>query len=325
MFEDIHHFGVTIRDRRACARFYAGTLRLPALAETVSSGPRADRVCGLDHALNRIVWHQIGDGGVETFYLPRHRSAPGYPGDIRRPGYRYIAFNVDGFEDYVGRLEAAGLKVKRAATACGKCALSKDPDGSNVLLFDTGKAAFPGRVSSLKEIGLVAGDPEGYEEFFDLLGLWRVESGCDFLGPLFGADAPAPLYGHVRLICLEGAALPVPPRHFPASSASAPAAPRERFCDAGVKHVAYSVSDIAAFHKRCAEAGVQFLFEPTPVSGGSVIAYFLDPEGNTFEAMQLNPAMRALAVAAGAARSAIMDFSVRVKDSLSFIPEPNRA
>ena len=47
------------------------------------------------------------------------------------------------------------------------------------------------------------------------------------------------------------------------------------------------MDDAAAFYESARARGVHFLYEPTRVLGDSIISYFLDPEGNTIEIMQL--------------------------------------
>jgi catechol 2,3-dioxygenase-like lactoylglutathione lyase family enzyme len=304
MFEEIHHFGITVHDQKRSRRFYSQILKLPWLGETVNRGGRYDHIYKLDEAVNRITWYQIGYGGIETFYLPRHPSRESAAGGLTRPGYRYIAFRVDGFNKYTERLLKSGLSLKHFDSRDGRCALASDPDGINILFFDTGVQSLSGHVSSLKEIGLVVSNSDIYEAFFNKIGLWRTERDSDFIEPLFGIAAPAPLYGAVRLIASPGPKVEAPPSIHCVKPAPAPRAP---FSDVGIKHIAYSVSDADEFYKRGVESGIDFLFEPAVVSGGGRIIYFLDPEGNTFEAMQQNPAMRILARSAGAAKQLQID------------------
>ena len=313
MLEEIHHFGVTVHEQRRSRDFYARALRLPWMAESVNSGERYDRIYELEEAVNRITWYQIGRGGMETLNLPRHPSRAAGAGDIRQPGFRYIAFRVDGFDDYIEHLSKAGLHADVVETRDGLCARVQDPDGIHVLLFDTGRVALAGHVSGLKEIGLVAARRDEYEQFFDTLGLWLLERDCDFLEELFGVSAPAPLYGHVRLISPHG----IEDDSREQSHCIKPAhSPRAAFSDIGIKHIAYSVGDAGEFYARGREAGLTFLFEPVNVPGGSRITYFLDPEGNTFEAMQLNPAMRIAAHAAGALTQARISLFARANGLL---------
>ncbi len=301
MFEEIQHFGVTVRSHARSRGFYAGVLRMPLMSEIQRSGPMYDRIYGLEEAVNLIGWYQLGCCGLETFHLPRHPSPDYDTGDMRRPGFRYMAFRAAGFDEFARHLERSGAKPRFMDTRAGRCAALRDPDGTHVLIFDSGRPALVGHVTGLKELGLVAADTAGYEEFFDLTGLRLLEDDCDFTEPLFGACGAAPLYGHVRLIpAPEGTETPMK-RCFPATEA----APRDRFSNAGIKHVAYTVADADAFHRRCAGAGVSFFFQPFDVpGGGSRIIYFADPEGNTFEAMQLAPGMREAGRFAGALRQA---------------------
>ncbi len=312
MFEEIHHFGITIHNRNESREFYSKILRIPLLAETTSRGSHAETTCRLREAVNHISWYQIGDAGMETFHLPRHPSRKGNAGDVSKPGYRYIAFRVDNFEDYIERLGGHGLEPRLLETCSGRCAAVQDPDGVHVLLFESGRSAVVGHITGLKEAGIMVGSAEGYDKFFEILGLWRIETKCDFLEELFGIGSAAPLYGGVRIIPLDTTAAEPPQRCLPSKDAE-PAVP---FSVTGIKHVAYRVEDIDAFHARCSAHGIRFLFEPQKVSGGSRIAYFLDPEGNTFEAIQINPAARALASAAGVAEQAGKDLLDKLHDLL---------
>ncbi|MFA6451618.1 MAG: VOC family protein [bacterium] len=311
MLEAINHFGVTVSEQGRSRNFYARALRLPWMAETTNSGARLDRMHRLDGVINRITWYQIGAGGMETFHLPRHASPRDDAGDINRPGYRYIAFFVRGFDNYIARLRKSGLNVQLVESRGNPCAHVSDPDGIHVLLFDTGRDALAGHVSGLKEIGLVVSQTCDYEKFFETLGLWQLERDCDFLDEFFGVTASAPLFGRVRLICL--------PENSPAPSAQKSAhasAPNAPFSEVGIKHVAYCVENVDSFYKHGLDAGIPFLFEPLDVPGGSRIAYFLDPEGNTFEAMQLNPAMQMAARAAGALKQASLSISANAPGKL---------
>jgi len=316
MFEEIQHFGVTVRSRERSRGFYAGTLRMPLMSEVPRSGAVYDRIYRLEEAVNLIGWYQLGSCGLETFYLPRHASPERDTGDMRRPGFRYMAFWAAGFDEFAEHLERSGATPRFIETRAGRCAALRDPDGTHVLVFDTGRPALAGHVTGLKEVGLVAADNTGYEEFFALTGLRLMENDCDFTEPLFGACGGAPLYGHVRLIpAPAGAEAPIK-RCFPATDAG----PRDSFSDAGIKHVAYTVADADGFYRRCAEAGVSFFFQPFDVpGGGSRIIYFADPEGNTFEAMQLAPGMRTAGRFAGALRQAqISLFAIAGKRIFNF-------
>ena len=282
--EEIQHYGITVGNHRRSRNFYSRSLRLPLLAQSVKSGPHCEMMYRLREVVNVLAWYQIGAGGIETFYLPRHPSAHFDVSDIRTPGFRYMAFHVDGFDDFAGHLDMRGIEFTSAAGADPQCIALKDPDGVNILLFDSGKKADIGRISGLKELGLVVADPEGYEQFFDTLGLWKTEEDDPgFISGVFGLDTLAPLYGNVRLIPLPSVPRPAPKRCFPASHAAS----RLRFCDTGIKHPAFHVHDVDAFHEEGKKNGIAFLFEPLSVAGGSRITYFLDPEGNTFEAMQV--------------------------------------
>jgi catechol 2,3-dioxygenase-like lactoylglutathione lyase family enzyme len=55
--------------------------------------------------------------------------------------------------------------------------------------------------------------------------------------------------------------------------------------DAGLRHLALSVSDFAAVCDRLKAKGVKFLSEPE-VKGGNSVVFFTDPEGNILHLLQ---------------------------------------
>jgi len=311
--EEIQHFGITVRHHKASRHFYKNVLRLPSMAATINRGTHAEKIYRLKEAVNYIDWYQIGDGGMETFYLPRHPSAAIDVSDTRSPGYKYIAFMVEGFDDYAKRLATAGQEIQRSENEAGRCLHLTDPDGVHILLFDTGRHARVGNVVDLKEAGLFVADPEGYKSFFDIIGLWKIENDDPgFIQDFFGIETSAPLFaGGIRLVFLPSARHPVPRRCFPARHAE----PRIRFCDAGIQHTAFYVHDIDSFHTEGKKNGIVFLFEPVRVRGGSRITYFLDPEGNTFEAMQVPGVSRTAANIAGSIRRTQVDMLDIIRNS----------
>ena len=58
-----------------------------------------------------------------------------------------------------------------------------------------------------------------------------------------------------------------------------------RQCDGGVIHLALVVENLMEMHERLVKEGVRFNTEPLN-TGGSVIVYMRDPDGNTVELME---------------------------------------
>ncbi len=54
----------------------------------------------------------------------------------------------------------------------------------------------------------------------------------------------------------------------------------------GFKHLALAVEDIDREYERLKAAGIEFYMVPTTVESGLRIAFFRDPDGNSFELMQ---------------------------------------
>jgi catechol 2,3-dioxygenase-like lactoylglutathione lyase family enzyme len=66
---------------------------------------------------------------------------------------------------------------------------------------------------------------------------------------------------------------------------------RRPACDAGIRHLAFDVTDIYGEYRRLAAAGVEFLSEPQLMDNVSVISvYGRDPDGNIFELQEILPA-----------------------------------
>ncbi len=295
---EIQHFSVTIHRRKRSRVFYAKTLRFPLLGETVNRGERAEKMHCIRELVNVVSWYQIGDSGMETFYLPRHPSQPSNISDMREPGYRYLAFWLKGFDDFARRLAAAELDLIYASSRHGKCFRVKDPDGINLLFFDSGESARAGHVSGLKEAGMVVSDDSGFDAFFNVIGLNKTEEGGFFLEELFGISEPAPLYGNIRLITPAETNTKIEQRNFPGPGVHR-ASPRRSLRDVGIQHIAFYVDDINDFYKKGVRNGISFLFSPTLLPGGNKMTYFLDPEGNIIEVMQVNRVTRTAARIAG--------------------------
>jgi len=63
--------------------------------------------------------------------------------------------------------------------------------------------------------------------------------------------------------------------------------PSNRLCDHGIRHIAFTVSDIEAAWRRLREAGCEVLSRPvTDPRGTSRLFFARDPEGNLMELVQ---------------------------------------
>jgi catechol 2,3-dioxygenase-like lactoylglutathione lyase family enzyme len=311
-----HHFGITVTNAKESRRFYHRVLRFPLLGMTVNKGARHDTMYRLENAVNEVSWFQVQDQGLELFHLPRHPARDADPAPFARPGWRYAAFTVRGFDDYVERLEQKGAAPRTAETPEGRCALVRDPDGAALVFFedtsDTSLSLFDftdgiGAITGIREAGLVVADLEPYLRFFDAAGLLKRDAPPThgFLHEMF--DYPGEIvseaFGCIRVIHLPGEALEPPAHMFPR-----PAQERiDYYPDTGIKHICYYCEDIRGFHGRAAAAGIHFLFEPVRITGGARMAYFSDPEGHMIEAMQVPGAARSIAALGGRVRQSQMD------------------
>lgn len=320
-----HHIGITVSNGPASRRFYHRVLRFPLLGATVARGQAHDTMYRLDGAVNHVSWFQIQDQGMELFYLPRHPARDTDPAPFAKPGWRYAAFTVRGFDDYVQRLQDKGANPRTADTPEGRCALVRDPDGTALIFFEDsnpgpaslfGVTDSVGSITGIREAGLVVARPEPYVRFFDAAGLLKrdVPATHGFLNELF--DYPGEIiseaYGRIRVIHLPGEKFEPGADMFPH--------PREEridyYPDLGVKHMCYACTDIQRFHRSASAAGVHFLFEPVRIAGGAYMTYFSGPEGHVFEAMQTPAAARVLSGMGGRLRQSQMDAFSFVKRKL---------
>jgi lactoylglutathione lyase len=59
-------------------------------------------------------------------------------------------------------------------------------------------------------------------------------------------------------------------------------------CDLGIRHMAFTVADVAAAHRELCAAGCRVLSEPTTAPDGKARLFFArDPEGNLIEIVQV--------------------------------------
>ncbi|MEW5945319.1 MAG: VOC family protein [bacterium] len=292
---DLQHFGITVTDPRGARGFYGRVLRLPYISSSVNRGRKFDRMYGLEGAVNRLQWYQLSDEGIELFHLPTHPPRRKRALRLHEPGYTYVTLRAAGFEGYVERFERNGVRFKLYEPDGARRLLVRDPDGVNVIVSELPGGGSVEQVDSLGEAGLTVTDFEGYDEFFDVLGLPQEVEGDapGHVSALFELREPVRTrrYGCVRLLRFPRRRAGKIERRFPYSGAP----PRGYFPDPGIKHAAWYVDDIGEFHRRAKRAGIRFLFPPCTILGGAKMTYFLDPEGNTMEVMEV-PVLARLAI-----------------------------
>jgi catechol 2,3-dioxygenase-like lactoylglutathione lyase family enzyme len=286
MLSEIQHFGITVKKPLETLRFYNGALKFPFVSLNMVKGRQYEKIYRLEQPVNLIAWYQFPDAGMELFHLPKHPPRNTDVGNILLPGYRYAGYRVEGLDEYMERLDARGIECRLAEHAGGRALLVHDPSGINVVLFEAEYAGDCARGLGLEEVGLTVADPDAYEEYFKVIGL-APAPGPDpaILETLFAPGQPmiTRRFGHIRLLHFPESKPAATQKFFPYGGAEE----AHRFNDSGIQHAAYVVDDAAEFFESARASGVYFLFEPTRVLGGSIISYFLDPEGNTIEIMQL--------------------------------------
>lgn len=61
-------------------------------------------------------------------------------------------------------------------------------------------------------------------------------------------------------------------------------------CDAGIRHICFDITDLAAEYQRLKAAGVTFFSQPQHVSAAAVTTvYARDPDGNIVELQEIHP------------------------------------
>ncbi|HOX27864.1 MAG TPA: VOC family protein [bacterium] len=285
MLTRIHHFGVTVRRPLETLRFYNGLLNFPFVSLNAVMGKEYEELYKLERPVNFIAWYQFPKSALELFYLPFHPPRSAAAGDILIPGYRYAGYSVEGLDEYMSRFDAGGVEYRLAECEGERALKLRDPSGINVVLFETKSGGRSGRTLGIEEVGLTVADPDAYEEYFEAIGL-AASRGPDsaLIESVFAFDQPVIMkrYGHIRLLHFPEGAPRAGGKFFPQGGGEG----AHGFNETGVRHAAYAVDDAAAFYEKARTRGVHFLFAPKVVLGGSIISYFLDPEGNTIEVIQ---------------------------------------
>lgn len=62
---------------------------------------------------------------------------------------------------------------------------------------------------------------------------------------------------------------------------------RRPACDAGIRHIAFDVTDIMAEYHRLKAAGIEFVSEPQYLKARVCSVYGYDPDGNIFELQEI--------------------------------------
>jgi catechol 2,3-dioxygenase-like lactoylglutathione lyase family enzyme len=290
VLEEIQHFGITVVKPLETPRFYNSALMFPFVSMNVVQGSLFDRIYKLRRVVNFIAWYQFPSAAMELFYMPTLPPGNADTGNILLPGYRYAGYRVEGLDGYIERLESRRLSYRLARHGDTRALLVCDPTGINNILFEQrggGRSCALG----IEEAGLTVADPDAYAEYFRVIGLAQApeRNGAmeNIIQELFRLDQPVEMFrfGHIRLLHFPNVRQPQPQKFFPYAGGES----GHHFNDAGVQHAAYIVEDAHKFYEEARADGIHFLFEPTRVPGGSLISYFLDPEGNTIEIVQPEP------------------------------------
>lgn len=291
LLKEIQHFGITVTKPLDTLRFYNDTLMFPFVSVNFVQGRSFERMYQLERVKSFIAWYQFPASAMELFYLPWQPPANTKPGDILKPGYRYAGYRVEGLDDYIARLESRRIGYRVARHGGTRALLVADPTGINNILFEQKSVSGRSVGTGIEEAGLTVSDPVAYEQYYDLIGLTRRDEPDDgmesVIQELFRIDQPVKTikYGHIRLLHFPESATASTRKFFPDEGGDNVHA----FNDSGLRHVAYIVEDAQAFYEKARANGVRFIFEPMLVPGGSLISYFLDPEGNTLEVVQPDP------------------------------------
>lgn len=316
MLVEIQHLGITVQNPLRTLWFYNAVLGFPFVSAHEVHGGEYDKIYELENPVNFIAWYQFPASAMELFHLPWHPPANVVPGDITKPGYCYAGYSVQRLDGFIKRLKAWRINFREARLGDARALLVRDPTGINVVLFEV-SARGGSCVLGVEEAGLTVAGPAAYERYFNAIGLtparnldfFRDETAEGLLKDLFCISQPVEMsrYGHIRLLHFPGVERHDSPKFFPHDGLSS----GRPFNDSGVRHVAYVVDNARDFHESASAKGVHFIFEPMLVSGGSLISYFHDPEGNTIEVIQPEPNSAKFMKFLGSARKEAADLFSR--------------
>ena len=109
----IDHVGVVVRDLAATKEFFLD-FGLETLGSVELEGAWLDKIVGLENVRSEIVMLGTPDGQA-TIELSKFHSPTGETGVEQSPanalGIRHIAFQVEGIEDIVAKLNQKGIKT----------------------------------------------------------------------------------------------------------------------------------------------------------------------------------------------------------------------
>jgi len=140
----LDHVSVTCRDLDASIRFYRDLLHLPFRAQGEVDQPWLAQMTGLAGA--RIRWAELDLGSGRILELVEFLEPRGEPvdGDLNAPGRGHIGLEVEGIEDLLASLVAAGVQLRSEPvrlTEPGewfgvRSMYAEDPDGTLIELVD---------------------------------------------------------------------------------------------------------------------------------------------------------------------------------------------
>ena len=140
----LDHVSVTCADLEASIRFYRDLLHLPFRAQGEGDQAWLAQMTGLARA--RIRWAELDLGGGRILELVEFLEPRGEPvdGDLNAPGRGHIGLEVEGIEDLLASLAAAGVQVRSEPvrlTEPGewfgvRSMYAEDPDGTLIELVD---------------------------------------------------------------------------------------------------------------------------------------------------------------------------------------------
>jgi catechol 2,3-dioxygenase-like lactoylglutathione lyase family enzyme len=140
----LDHVSVTCADLDASLRFYRDLLHLPFRAQGEADQPWLAHMTGLAKA--RIRWAELDIGAGRILELVEFLEPRGEPvdGNLNAPGRGHIGLEVEGIEDLLVSLAAAGVQLRSEPvrlTEPGewfgvRSMYAEDPDGTLIELVD---------------------------------------------------------------------------------------------------------------------------------------------------------------------------------------------
>ena len=139
-----NHFNVTVSDMDRSLGFWSNLLGLELLGRGVVEYPHLDEIVGLEDT--RIEWAELalpGGGMIEIFEYHRPLGNAVRP-RIPDPGCTHVCLEVQGLDQLVERLQAAGVETRSPQAVSipfgdwkdVKSIYVRDPDGITVELIE---------------------------------------------------------------------------------------------------------------------------------------------------------------------------------------------